>query len=175
MCRNLTLHADFVLSCARVRDEIHLHRHLPHRSVGRLTWKSTKTTTRELESGLKLNQREKSSGGKGAREQNREIRPVENGEERLGSGEGMKRTTAKTVGAALLSNAPLVPRPPVIQELIRQGVNIKQRSASQRGGYTRKTAGGRTCFHTVETWRGVQRGFPLLETEQERRRETPLL
>lgn len=38
----LTLHADFVLSSARVRDEIHLHRHLPHRAVRWLTWTSTK-------------------------------------------------------------------------------------------------------------------------------------
>lgn len=50
--KKLTLHADFVLSSARVRDEIHLHRHLPHRSVGWLTWTHTKTATGELERGI---------------------------------------------------------------------------------------------------------------------------
>lgn len=39
---NLTLHADFVLPSARVRDEVHLHRHLPHRSIGWLSWTHTK-------------------------------------------------------------------------------------------------------------------------------------
>lgn len=45
---NLTFHADFVLSSARVRDEIHLHRHLPHWSIGWLTWTHTKTAPGEF-------------------------------------------------------------------------------------------------------------------------------
>lgn len=70
-CRKkLTLHADFVLSGARVRDEIHLHRHLPHRSVGWLTWTHTKTATGELERGV-TNIRE--NGGEVDREPGREI------------------------------------------------------------------------------------------------------
>ena len=96
---NLTLHADFVLSGARVRDEIHLHRHLPHRSVGWLTWTHTKTTTGELE---KRHSENRNGEWRSGREEWEPGRGIERSGNRNKREKEDKRTESKTVGAAFL-------------------------------------------------------------------------